>query len=397
MALIYKKAYKVQKAQLGISQMMLQAGGLNIPGFDMNLQNFNTGTTGGQQNIAALNAEEVGRAKADMSGIGTTRSVSELQPVRPTSTKGPSADQLVKSSQAKLDGSKLVKQAADKGGGLSGAMPGIGMAASAASGIVAGFGDDGDDNYTGGEQAADIGASALKYGAMGAQFGPWGAAAGAVVGTVMGVVGVNKRNKGIHQNAWKKAEKEEKDAAESRKTSIANRTANVSAAADAMYGSRIGGNNTGGYGTAVVRKGGKFIFKETSNFAEKLDKNKRIGEVIFKRGGKLSKLKKGGKVKPTENIIPNGVLHEEKNSLGDNGMPVVKCTKESCTKHYEIEKDEMILTLSTTKKVEELAYGGRLDELGEFVKKQILDNTHSYTKKFKFLNEDETIYIKGRR
>jgi hypothetical protein len=35
----------------------------------------------------------------------------------------------------------------------------------------------------------------------------------------------------------------------------------------------------------------------------------------------------GGSITATENIIPNGVLHEEFNKLGDKGMPVVKCKK----------------------------------------------------------------------
>lgn len=96
--------------------------------------------------------------------------------------------------------------------------------------------------------------------------------------------------------------------------------------------------------------------------------------------------KRGGGIKPTENIIPNGVLHEEENKLGDKGMPVVKCTKEKCVKKYEIEKEEMIFTLDTTKKVEALVKGGDLKKLGTFVKEQVLDNTHSFTDKFNDLN-----------
>lgn len=112
----------------------------------------------------------------------------------------------------------------------------------------------------------------------------------------------------------------------------------------------------------------------------------------------LPKFKKGGSIKPTENIIPNGVLHEEFNKLGDKGMPVVKCNLKdnSCKKQYEIEKDEMILTLKTTKKIESLVDKENHKELGKFLKKQILSNTHSYTDKFQDLNKyttkDETIF-----
>jgi len=109
------------------------------------------------------------------------------------------------------------------------------------------------------------------------------------------------------------------------------------------------------------------------------------------------KFKRGGVVTPTENIIPNGVLHEENNQLGDKGMPVVKCaSKDSCSKQYEIERDEMILTQSTTKTIEELSAKKKFKELGEFVKQQILDNTHSFTGKYADLNnykkDNGTIY-----
>jgi len=113
---------------------------------------------------------------------------------------------------------------------------------------------------------------------------------------------------------------------------------------------------------------------------------------------RIKMLKKGGNIKPSENIIPNGVLHEEFNKLGDKGMPVVKCNLKdnSCNKEYEIEKDEMILTLKTTKAIEKLAKKEMHKELGIFVKNQILNNTHSYTEKFqdlnKYITKDETIF-----
>jgi hypothetical protein len=111
---------------------------------------------------------------------------------------------------------------------------------------------------------------------------------------------------------------------------------------------------------------------------------------------KIPVFKKGGTIKPTENIIPNGVLHEEKNELGDKGMPVVSCGNSltSCVKKYEIEKDEMIFTLEASKKVEKLIKNKDLDELGNYVKTQILHNTHSFTNKFKELNtyKDESIF-----
>ena len=67
-------------------------------------------------------------------------------------------------------------------------------------------------------------------------------------------------------------------------------------------------------------------------------------------------------------------------------MPVIKCGKSSCEKVYEIESNELILTLSTTKAIEKLAEDGEMEALGEFVAEQLLDNTHSFTKKYEYLN-----------
>ena len=114
----------------------------------------------------------------------------------------------------------------------------------------------------------------------------------------------------------------------------------------------------------------------------------RKGGVLYSKKKVLATpmLKKGGPIKEYENIIPNGVLHEEENSLGDKGMPVVKCVSNVCTKKYEIEKEELIFTLDTTKKVEQLAKSKNHKALGEFVKDQLLDNTHSFSDKFSELN-----------
>ena len=114
----------------------------------------------------------------------------------------------------------------------------------------------------------------------------------------------------------------------------------------------------------------------------------RKGGVLYSKKKVLATpmLKKGGSIKEYENIIPNGVLHEEENSLGDKGMPVVKCVSNVCTKKYEIEKEELIFTLDTTKKVEQLAKSKNHKALGEYVKEQLLDNTHSFSDKFSELN-----------
>jgi hypothetical protein len=273
--------------------------------------------------------------------------------------------------------------------------------ASALSGVIGGFGDDGDDNLTDGEIAADVGSAVLSGAASGAAFGPWGALAGAAIGGVTAGIEARRNRMKIFRNQWKKEKIEDTSVANNKKTSLVNKEMDALSGATQMYGNRIGG--TGG-GWINARKGGKFYMPklsvhldDTAEFNNKIHKTDRIAKPVFKRGGKFKAYKKGGKVKETENIIPNGVLHEEKNKLGDKGMPVVKCTKNSCTKHYEIERDEMILTLEATKKAEELFKKKDFKSLGDFIKEQILDNTHSYTDKYKFLNDDDTIFTKNRR
>lgn len=126
---------------------------------------------------------------------------------------------------------------------------------------------------------------------------------------------------------------------------------------------------------------------------------KSAGAAALKKpASRVPVFKRGGSIKATENIIPNGVLHEEKNNLGDKGMPVIVCDKNmgSCKKKYEIEKDEMIFTKLSTEKVEAFIKEKDFAALGGFLQEQILDNTHSFTDKFKYLNsyseKNETLF-----
>jgi hypothetical protein len=136
----------------------------------------------------------------------------------------------------------------------------------------------------------------------------------------------------------------------------------------------------------------KFKYISAKSTSEKALQVISTGQPVFK----VPVFKHGGAIKPTENIIPNGVLHEEKNEMGDKGMPVVSCGNSltSCVKKYEIEKDEMIFTLEASKKVEKMIKNKDIEGLGNYVKSQILHNTHSFTEKFKDLNnyKDESIF-----
>lgn len=290
---------------------------------------------------------------------------------------------------------KLTKKTTDSltdaaGGGMDMTAAG-GAAAGIAGGIVAGFGNDMDSNYTAGEKWADVGGGALKGAAAGASFGPIGMAAGAVIGG--GVAAFKSMGAQKEADALALTEDRAAEAATNStgRNGASTRSANRAAVSNLVFGNPIGGGLEG-Y-TAIGRNGLKFArpkytwkLEETGDFINKIEKDTH----------KIPIFKKGGKIKATENMIPNGVLHEEKNSLGDKGMPVVKCSIKSkkCSKKYEIEKDEMILTLETTRTVEKLAKAGKFKELGKFVQDQILNNTHSFTDKFNHLNskKNETIY-----
>ncbi len=87
-------------------------------------------------------------------------------------------------------------------------------------------------------------------------------------------------------------------------------------------------------------------------------------------------------------MIPKGKLHKENNNLGqkDKGIPVID---NDGVKHFEVEKEELILTLAITEKVEGLVanYDKTFDddiliELGKLLTEEILRNTQDNSGKF---------------
>lgn len=253
--------------------------------------------------------------------------------------------------------------------------------AAAATGVAAGVG-------AAGATAVGVGGGAALAGAAAGSVVPIvGTAIGLAIGAIVGVF--------MSKKAKKKARKagQERDVKMASIESAKNRSEN--SARDSMlagapaptsaYGNAAEGVS-GGYLSA--RNGGSFYFKLKESSSE--------NRVKMIKPAPPKKLKRGGTIKATENIIPNGVLHEEFNKLGDKGMPVVKCKNNACEKKYEIEMDEMIFTLDTTKTVEKMIKEGDLKKLGRYVKTQVLDNTHSYTDKFNDLNNyknnNESIY-----
>lgn len=90
-------------------------------------------------------------------------------------------------------------------------------------------------------------------------------------------------------------------------------------------------------------------------------------------------------------IIPAGVLHSEKNNIGDRGLPLVY----NGYKLMEIEKNEAVFGDEITQNVEELRSKYKktgdkkyIKEIGKLISKEFIDNTYSHAEEFKCLNDN---------
>jgi hypothetical protein len=271
--------------------------------------------------------------------------------------------------------------------GNPGAVGAISAAGNLAGSALQSIDDGKDYKETTGESLGTIGGSTLKGAATGASIGTMifpgvGTILGGIGGAVTGVIGglfKNKKNRKAAKSALAvKTTKEKNRADNMRLNDILHQDAQMAASpVSTLYNLPAATNQF-----TSRKTGGSF---KPLKFEESSDPNRIIKyRVPLELSPK--KFKRGGSIKPTENIIPAGVLHEEANELGDKGMPVVKCKNNTCEKKYEIEKDEMIFTLVATKQTEELVGKKDYSKLGKFVKAQILENTHSFTDKYKELN-----------
>ena len=297
-------------------------------------------------------------------------------------------------------GNSVTAVKAPSAGLSSGAASAISEVGNMAGSFVSTLGDDNNaSTNTKKEKAATIGGAALKGASTGLSLGAAipvpgaavvGAAVGAVIGTVTGLFKNKKNSKAAKKNARAEYISLTSAAAAKGRAEVENKDTALATGVPSTLSARSDGETpASGYQSMALRRGGgTFHYTLKKNFEREIDASPVAGSIpVFK---------KGGRIQPTENIIPNGVLHEEENSLGDKGMPVVHCKNNTCSKRYEIERDELIFTLAATRKTEELAKSGNLKELGRFVKAQLLDNTHSFTDKYKELNnrgvENGTIY-----
>ena len=224
-------------------------------------------------------------------------------------------------------------------------------------------------------QGKMAGASAISGAASGASmgmaFGPWGAAVGGVVGGAAGYYTGSVKGKEMEAERKKLVKNRNLGRMHEGQAKLSNESSKLAQVAQSRYGS--------------ASAGGKFYVSEFKFSLSGTKENiKKTTNKVFD----INSFKIGGKLNDSHNIIPNGISHEEENTWGTKGQPVVKCKKGSCTKVYEIESDELILTKETTNKIEELAKKDKKKELGDYMLKQILGNTYSYTESFKGINNE---------
>lgn len=193
---------------------------------------------------------------------------------------------------------------------------------------------------------------------MGASFGPWGMLAGLVIGGVGG--GIMGKIKGD-----KRFDKE---------SNLYN------------IGSKSAKNQylRSQYSQMFAKEGMKL---KVTRFFDAIEKKERI-VPIFRIGGKLVE-------EEAVNVIPDGKLHKEKNSLGngDKGIPVVDGEG---TKLFELEKEELVLHKGATEEFEMLMqeYEKAKDKkilvvLGKRLSEELLTNTKDYSEKYGLENVDE--------
>lgn len=281
---------------------------------------------------------------------------------------GAASNNLLQGSQPQLAGAPKFSKIPGGGAGMGNIAGGIGMLADLGASAVDAFAKPGKVNSFGimdPNQKAMKASSALGMAGKGASAGaslgmaagPLGALIGAGVGAIGGgIMGLLKGKK----NA-KAAKKDYLDNTQLAYESYNQKANSAQYAALAKYGAKLS------------------AMKKVTNSKKK--QVTRKGKFFKKYGGKLDSV---GEV----NIIPGGVLHKENNNLGkkDKGIPIVD-TKG--TKVFEVEKEELILRLKATEKVEELVGKYKstnntrhLIELGKYLAKEITTNTEDLSGKY---------------
>lgn len=120
-----------------------------------------------------------------------------------------------------------------------------------------------------------------------------------------------------------------------------------------------------------------------------------IGTVRLKEGGVVQEYEAGGVIGVDASIIPEGALHKELNHMDkvnpevdevitDKGIPIVAVDKDGNIEQIaEVEKEELIITLELTKKIEELRKKEDKEEAaieaGKLLAEELFNNTQDNT------------------
>lgn len=202
--------------------------------------------------------------------------------------------------------------------------------------------------------------SSLSLAAKGAQMaGPWGAAAGFAAGVGKGVVDYFKAKK-EHLK-----ETDENDEVYANSMTKFEDSSKGIMARDAAIEDEVTTKNV-----LMGKRGGSIDIMMDIVKSKRLERRADKENIEIKRsGGAL-------------NVIAKGVLHEDKNNIGDNGIPVVAKNKQK-TKVAEIEKNELVFNHKISNRIEKLTKEHKKDpsnkeilrELGELMKMEITENT----------------------
>ena len=144
------------------------------------------------------------------------------------------------------------------------------------------------------------------------------------------------------------------------------------------------------YSSVLAKDGGQL-----NNLIERVEEFD-IGELFVQNLQKITALKNGG------SVIPSGALHKNKHNLEideldgkitEKGIPVISVEEGGeIIQHAEIERDEVILEITLSKKLEKLYYDGSDEaatEAGRLLANELMESTTDNTGLINKITSDE--------
>ena len=201
--------------------------------------------------------------------------------------------------------------------------------------------------------------------------------------------GASRSSKAYHEQVAKQKEKfaaaksivaQQKQQNEARKQSLGNQ--NISTQQQLNGGLD--------YSSVLAKEGGQL-----NNLIERVEELD-IAELFVQNLQKITALKNGG------SVIPSGALHKNKHNLEiveldgkitEKGIPVISVEEGGeIIQHAEIERDEVILEITLSKKLEKLYYDGSDEaatEAGRLLANELMESTTDNTGLINKITSDE--------